>query len=53
MTQPDDSAPVLGGTDISADPDDLDVQDKPATSDPEELTDEGRLGGAGGQGGAG
>ena len=53
MTSPDQTPPVLEGTDISADPDDLDVQDKPATSDPEALTDEGRLGGAGGQGGAG
>ncbi len=53
MTQPDDSAPVLDGTDISADPDDLDTDERPATSDPEALTDEGRLGGAGGAGGAG
>ena len=53
MSEPNDTAPVLDGTDVSADPDDLDVQDLPATSDPEQLTDEGRLGGAGGQGGAG
>ena len=58
MTQPDDSAPVLDGTDISADPEqveeqEIDPQDRPATSDPEQLTDDGRLGGAGGQGGAG
>lgn len=58
MTQPDDSAPVLDGTDISAEPADLDgreldPEDRPATSDPDELTDDGRLGGAGGQGGAG
>ena len=53
MTQPDDTAPVLDGTDVTADPDDLEVEDRPATTDPEQLTDEGRLGGAGGQGGAG
>ena len=53
MTQPQDSAPVLDGTDISADPADLESADTPATSDPEELTDGGELGGAGGQGGAG
>ena len=53
MTQPDDTAPVFEGTDISADPEALETDDLPATSDPEELTDEGRLGGAGGQGGAG
>ncbi len=58
MTQPDDSAPVLDGTDISADPEqvedsELDPQDRPATSDPEQLTDDGQLGGAGGPGGAG
>jgi hypothetical protein len=51
--QPNDTAPVLDGTDVSADPDDLEVTDRPATTDPAELTDEGRLGGAGGQGGAG
>ena len=53
MTEPDDTAPVLDGTDITADPADLEVEERPATSDPEQLTDEGRLGGAGGQGGAG
>ena len=46
-------APVLDGTDVTADPADLEPADRPATSDPEQLTDEGRLGGAGGQGGAG
>ncbi len=53
MTQPEDTATVLDGTDISADPQDLETAETPATSDPEQLTDEGRLGGAGGQGGAG
>ena len=55
MTQPDDTPQVLEGTDISADPNDLEVpeEDKPATTDPEELTDDGHMGGAGGQGGAG
>ena len=56
MTQPDDTMPVLSGTDISADPADLEVQDDadtPATSDPEQMSDGGELGGAGGQGGAG
>ena len=53
MTQPQDSAPVLDGTDISADPADLDTTETPATTDPEQLTDDGELGGAGGQGGAG
>ena len=48
-----DTAPVLDGTDISADPADLEVDDRPATTDPEQLTDDGALGGAGGQGGAG
>ena len=53
MTSPEDTAPVLDGTDVTVDPQDLDVDERPATSDPDELTDEGRLGGAGGQGGAG
>ena len=48
---------MLDGTDISADPQDLDNPPddayRPVTSDPEALTDEGALGGAGGQGGAG
>jgi len=47
-----DTAPVLSGTDVTADPDDLDTDEVPATSDPEQLTDA-DLGGAGGQGGAG
>ena len=53
MTQPDDTPQVLDGTDITADPQDLEPEHKPATTDPEELTDDGRLGGAGGAGGAG
>ena len=54
MTQPDeDKAPLLEGTDVSADPDDLETAEPSATTDPEQLTDGGRLGGAGGQGGAG
>ena len=50
-----DTAPVLSGTDVTADPDDLDTDtdEVPATSDPEQLTDDADLGGAGGQGGAG
>ena len=51
--QPTDTAPVLDGTDVGADPANLDVEDRPATTDPEQLTDDGALGGAGGQGGAG
>ncbi len=53
MTQPQDSPQVFEGTDISVDPEELEVEDKPATTDPEELTDDGELGGAGGTGGAG
>ncbi|MCW2680040.1 MAG: hypothetical protein JWM62_1441 [Frankiales bacterium] len=57
MTTPEDSPQVFKGTDIKIEPGDLEPEDtaegKPATTDPEELTDEGRLGGAGGQGGAG
>ena len=54
MTQPDDTPQVLDGTDITADPQDLeDTEHKPATTDPEQLTDDGALGGAGGAGGAG
>ena len=57
MTQPQDSPQVFEGTDISIAPEDVEqeaeVADKPATTDPEELTDDGAMGGAGGQGGAG
>jgi hypothetical protein len=52
MTEPNDTAPVLDGTDVSADPADLDA-DTPATSDPEQMTDDDDLGGVAGQGGAG
>ena len=52
--QPSDTAPVLDGTDVSADPADLDTDDVPATSDPEQMTDgDDELGGVAGQGGAG
>ncbi len=47
-----DTAPVLDGTDVSADPEALETADNPATSDPEQLTDD-DLGGVAGQGGAG
>lgn len=53
MTTPEDSPQVFEGTDISVEPSDLETDDKPATTDPEELTDDGALGGAGGAGGAG
>ena len=54
MTQPEDQPPqVLEGTDVSADPEDLEVEDRPATSDPEQHTEQAELGGTAGQGGAG
>jgi hypothetical protein len=53
MTTPDDSPQVFDGIDIKIEPEDLKQPDQAATTDPEELTDEGRLGGAGGAGGAG
>ena len=56
MTQPNDTAPVLDGTDVGADPAELDTgaTDVPATSDPEQMTDgDDELGGVAGQGGAG
>ena len=53
MTQPEDSPDVAAGTDVEVDPQHLDVPDKPASTDPEQLTDDGRLGGTEGQGGAG
>ncbi len=52
MSEQPDTAPVLDGTDVSADPADLETSDVPATSDPEQLTDD-DLGGVAGQGGAG
>ena len=51
--QQSDTAPVLDGTDVSADPADLETADVPATSDPEQMTDDEALGGVAGQGGAG
>jgi hypothetical protein len=53
MTQPEDTPQVFEGIDIEVDPKDLDPEHEPATTDPEELTDDGRLGGVGGAGGAG
>ena len=58
MTQPEDAPTVEEGTDITADPDDLDVpsDEKPATSDAEQFREDGEtLGGTGGMdaGGAG
>ena len=56
MSEQSDTAPVLDGTDVSADPTDLDPADEtsdvPATSDPEQMTED-DLGGVAGQGGAG
>jgi len=54
MTQPE--APGLkDGTDITVDPQQLDEVDPPASSDPDEMTDDGSMGGTGGEnaGGAG
>jgi hypothetical protein len=53
MSETNDTAPVLDGTDVGADPADLEVEDRPATSDPEQLTEDDDLGGVAGQGGAG
>jgi len=53
MTTPEDSPQVFEGTDISVEPSDLETEDKPATTDPDEMTDEGNMGGAAGPGGAG
>lgn len=56
MTQPDASPPAPESTDIDLDPAEVeaaDDADTPATSDPEQFTDDGALGGAGGPGGAG
>ena len=57
MTQPKDTPLVAEGTDISVDPAQVEDADAPtpATSDPEQLTDDGALGGTGGPdaGGAG
>ncbi len=54
MTQPDDAPTTIeDGTDITADPADLDSADTPATSDPDQMTDDGDLGGTGGEGAGG
>lgn len=55
MTRPDDSAPALDdGTDITVEDADSSA-DTPASSDPDEMTDDGSMGGTGGEnaGGAG
>ena len=55
MTRPDDDSPALEeGTDVAAGPLD-DSADTPASSDTDEMTDDGRMGGTGGEnaGGAG
>jgi len=48
-------APIVQGTDITVDPSELETEDKPATSDPEQMTEDEALGGVGGgqAGGAG
>lgn len=53
MTTPEDSPQVFEGTDISVDPSEVAAEDSPASTDPEESTDDGSLGGAGGPGGVG
>jgi hypothetical protein len=56
MTQPEDAPPIGESTDIDLDAAQVeaaDDADTPATSDPDELTDDGALGGTGGPGGAG
>ena len=55
MTQPEPAPQVFDGTDIEVDPTALDTDDEPASSDPKEMTDDGSMGGTGGEdaGGAG
>lgn len=55
MTTPQDSPQVFEGTDISVEPSEIETEtaDTPASTDPEKMTDDGKLGGTGGQGGAG
>lgn len=55
MTQPAGRAPIAQGTDITADSADLEPDEKPATSDPEQMNEDEALGGVGGgqPGGAG
>lgn len=52
---PPAASPLREGTDVQADPDDLEPDERPATSDPAEFTDDQALGGVGGEspGGAG
>lgn len=55
MTQPEQPQ-VFEGTDVEVDPTEIEKpEDQPATSDAEQLTDDGDMGGTGGQdaGGAG
>ena len=56
MTEPQQDVPrVQDGTDVRANPDQLDTDETPATSDPAAFTDDQELGGVGGgsPGGAG
>lgn len=57
MTQPEPAPQVFDGTDIEVevDPTELGTDDEPASSDPQEMTDDGSMGGTGGEdaGGAG
>jgi len=56
MGEPQREVPqVQDGTDVQADPDDLEIDERPATSDPTAFTDDQELGGVGGgsPGGAG
>ena len=55
MSEPAAEAPSSHeGGDVVVDPADLEADPPvPATSDPDEMTDDGTLGGTGGQGGAG
>jgi hypothetical protein len=48
-----ESPPIGDGTDITAEGQDLESADTPASSDPDEMEGDGSLGGAGGPGGAG
>jgi len=52
---PQDDSPLREGTDVQADPDNLEPDERPASSDPAEFTDDQALGGVGGEspGGAG
>lgn len=64
MTEPNDqpvhaeadevgSPPLGDGTDVTAEGQDLESVDTPASSDAEEMTDDGSMGGVAGPGGAG